>query len=169
MPLKLLVAMSLAVAARRRDQAPEIATPAPAFAAYRFGVVPMKDAPINPSWILEGTPRARISSTSTGFDGTAGSAVWDCTAGTFRWQFDRDETVVILEGEVHVTTQDGDERVLAAGDIAYFRAGSSAVWRVDDYVRKVAFLRRPLPRIIATALKLKRTLTGGRQTSGLGH
>lgn len=159
MPVKILVAMGLAVTARLRTQEEEAPQPAP-FIAYMANSVPMVDAPIEPSWIIEGTPRARISATSAGFDGTGGAAVWDCTAGTFRWHFVREETVVIMEGEVHVTAQDGTQRVLRVGDIAFFRAGTWATWRIDTYVRKVAHTRRPLPPAVKKTLAMVRRLKG---------
>jgi hypothetical protein len=51
-----------------------------------------------------------------------------------------DETVYILEGSVTVT-HDDVETTLRAGDVAFFAAGLRTVWDVDDYVKKIAFLR----------------------------
>lgn len=115
----------------------------------------MKPAPIEPEWILEGTPFARISEHSQSADNAGMTALWDCTAGTFRWYFAWDETVMILEGEVHVTDESGVERLVKAGDIAYFAGKTWATWRIDTYVRKIAFLRRPFPASVAFAMKLK--------------
>lgn len=106
-------------------------------------------APINPDWILEGQPFARASQQSASGDGAAYTAVWDCTAGTFRWYFGWDETVVILEGEVHVTDENGVTQTLRQGDVGYFVGGTWATWKVDNYVRKVAFMRRTLPKAAA--------------------
>lgn len=167
MALKLLMAAALAIAARRRAEKPGQAEPPPAFVAGRTGLMAMKPAPIDPSWIVEGAPEARLSEHSKSFDGASVTAVWDCTAGIFRWHFGWDETVVILEGEVHVTAEDGSERVLAAGDIAYFKAGTWATWRIETYVRKVAFVRRPFPGLMVAAMKLKRALKGGAPAAGL--
>jgi uncharacterized protein len=158
MPVKIILAMGLAAAARMRAEERQAATPPVPVVSYKDGIVPMHDAPIEPSWILSGSPLARISRCSVGFDGSSGAAVWDCTAGTFRWYFAREETVVILEGEVHVTAEDGTQRVLSVGDIAFFRAGTWATWRIDNYVRKVAHTRRPLPKIVAGTLKLIRRI-----------
>ena len=105
----------------------------------------LKPAPINPEWVLEGNPEARSCEQSASRDNAAFTAVWDCTAGTFRWYFGWDETVYILEGEVHVTDADGGTRTLRIGDVAYFRAGTWATWKIDTYLRKVAFMRRALP------------------------
>lgn len=113
----------------------------------------MTASPIEPDWVLAGDPQARVSSHSQAADRFAATAVWDCTAGTFRWFFGWDETVVILEGEVHVTAEDGSERVLKAGDVGYFRGGTWATWHVEDYVKKVAFIRKPLPMPLSYALR----------------
>lgn len=167
MPLKLLMAAALAIAAKRGIEEQAAAEPPPVFVADGIARMCMKAAPIDPSWIIEGAPQARLSEHSKSFDGASATAVWDCTAGAFRWYFGWDETVVILEGSVHVTAEDGTERVLSAGDIAYFKAGTWATWRIETYVRKVAFVRRPFPSLMVAAMKLKRALKGGDQAAGL--
>ncbi len=124
----------------------------------------MEPLPINPDWIISGQPQARIARHSRSADEWSETAVWDCTAGTFNWHFGWDETVTILEGEVEVTSENGIVRILKAGDIAYFAAGSRAVWQIDTYVRKIAFLRKPLPRGLVV-LKSFRSLFAGRASA----
>ena len=80
--------------------------------------------------------------------------IWDCTAGKFRWYFGVDETVHILEGEVTVSDDGGNTRTLRAGDIGFFPAGTWMTWRVEKYVRKVAFLRHPLPQPFGSLLRV---------------
>jgi uncharacterized protein len=116
--------------------------------------------PIEPSWILAGSPFARLANHSKSSDDASCTAVWDCTAGEFRWYFHWDETVFILEGDVRVTSASGNVVILKAGDIAYFRAGTWSTWKIDRYVRKVAFLRRPMPRLFVVARALVRRLRG---------
>ncbi len=137
----------------------------PPLVAANSGMLVLKPAPINPDWIIRGTPMARVGDHSTSTDEASSTAVWDCTAGEFRWYFGWDETVVIQEGEVHVTAEDGSERVLKAGDIAYFRGGTWATWRIDNYVRKIAFLRKPFPEPLATLYRIRNAL---RSPSGRG-
>lgn len=115
----------------------------------------MQPAPIEPDWIVEGDPQARAALHSQSADEAARTAVWDCTAGTFRWFFHWDETVMILDGEVEVTAQDGSVRLLKAGDIAFFSGGTWATWKVETYVRKIAFLRKPFPTPLAVAMRLR--------------
>ncbi len=122
-----------------------IAPTGPAVISDNAMEMELAPAPINPEWVLEGNPQARSSEQSASPDRAAYTAIWDCTAGTFRWYFGWDETVYILEGEVHVTDADGGTRTLRAGDVAYFRGGTWATWKIDNYLRKVAFMRRTLP------------------------
>ena len=49
-------------------------------------------------------------------------------------------------------------RTLMPGDVAFFPAGSHAVWTVDNYVRKVAFCRRTLPGPVRTLVKVARAV-----------
>ncbi|MDP9807414.1 putative cupin superfamily protein [Rhizobium tibeticum] len=127
----------------------------------------MRSTPINPDWIISGNPQARTGEHSRSHDDAALTAIWDCTAGEFRWFFYWDETVMILEGEVHILAEDGTERTLGAGDVAFFAAGTWASWRVDKYVRKVAFLRKPFPKPVALAYRLRSLLRGDAPKSGI--
>lgn len=119
----------------------------------------LKDSPINTGWIISGNPQARIAEHSQSADDAAITALWDCTAGEFRWYFGWDETVMILEGEVQVTDEKGITRTLRAGDIAYFAGKTWATWRIDNYVKKIAFVRRPFPASVVLAVKLKAMLS----------
>jgi uncharacterized protein len=74
--------------------------------------VALGPAPIDPGWILEGTPEARARELARSGDGTSVVAAWSCTAGRFRWHYRVDETVHIISGEVFVTKEDGAERRL---------------------------------------------------------
>jgi uncharacterized protein len=126
-----------------------------------FGVashVTLKDAPINSDWILEGEPVARNALLSRSEDQSAFTLIWECTAGVFDWHYDIDETVYILEGMVEVTDDTGATRRLDAGGTAFFPAGSHARWRVQNYVRKVAFCRNPLPKSYLLAKNMAKTV-----------
>jgi uncharacterized cupin superfamily protein len=131
---------------------------------FGTGNVKMGPAGINPDWILEGNPVARNNLLSSSADGTASTWLWDCTAGKFNWFYDIDETVYFLEGSVSIKDSAGI-RHLKAGDTVFFPAGSSAEWNVEHYVRKVAFLRIPMPRSVQIVKRLykaaKRLVSGG--------
>lgn len=118
----------------------------------------LKEAPINREWISEGKPIARNALLSRSEDQSAFTLIWDCTAGVFNWHYDIDETVYILEGAVEVTDETGATRRLEAGGAAFFPAGSRAKWRVENYVRKVAFCRKPLSKAYLLAKNSARTV-----------
>lgn len=129
------------------------------------GEVSLDACPINPAWVIEGAPMARNAILSRSADGGACTLIWDCTAGLFNWRYDIDETVYVLEGEVVVRDESGAEHRLGPGDSAFFPAGSSAVWRVEKYVRKVAFCRNPVPQPIMFAARVVKKLA---RMAGLG-
>ena len=105
----------------------------------------LTSSPIDPSWILDGTPLARNRVISHSSDKAAWTMLWDCTQGAFRWTYQFDETVHVLDGSVAITDANGHTRVFAAGDVIFFPAGSVAEWRIDSYVRKLAFCQNPVP------------------------
>ncbi|NTJ44293.1 cupin domain-containing protein [Agrobacterium larrymoorei] len=167
MVLKMMIASAAAMAARSVPLMPLSSSggKTDAVVSAASHALDMQSSPINPDWILEGDPQARMANHSRSNDRASYTALWDCTAGKFRWFFGWDETVHILEGEVHVTAEDGSIHVLRAGDVAYFKAGTWATWRVDHYVRKVAFLRRPFPWPIAIAYRIKNKLIPAKSPS----
>lgn len=167
MSIKIMLASSLAMAIRTVPLIPLTSRRGnlDAVVAASSHGMDMKDAPINPDWILSGTPHARAADHSRSRDRASSTAMWDCTAGEFRWFFGWDETVYILEGEVHVTAENGTISVLRSGDVAYFRAGTWATWRVDNYVRKVAFMRRPFPTMLALAYRVWNKIFSARSYS----
>ncbi len=163
MVLKLMLVTM--VGAAMRSKAAEEKMPRPLISAS-LDELEMAPKPIEPSWVLAGNPQARLSLHSRAYDDQATTAIWDCTAGTFRWYFGWDETVMILEGEVHITAEDGSQRTLKAGDIAYFPGKSWATWHIETYVRKIAFCRKEFPTPINVALKLRDRLRGVTPSSG---
>jgi uncharacterized cupin superfamily protein len=116
------------------------------------GDASLEDHPINPAWVLEGEPRARISSWAESADGTTSHWTWECTAGRFRWYYDVDETIVVIDGSAAIQVDGEPPVVLQVGDAAYFPAGQWATWTVDGYVRKQAVVRVPVPRALRYAV-----------------
>ncbi len=112
-------------------------------------------APIMPDWIVAGAPKARNRTLATSKDRTQRTVVWECTAGCFNWHFSEDETICIVFGEVVVVFDDGEERRLGQGDVAFFPAGGSCMCRIDHYVRKVAVLRKDLPPLFSFGVKVR--------------
>src|SRR5580698_4410573 len=115
-------------------------------------------APLNPAWILEGAPRARNRLLWTSSDKTGFCMLWDCTAGKFKWSYDLDELVHVIEGAVIVTGPDGISKTLGPGDVALFPRGVTVHWHVEHYVRKVAYCQNQLPKLVALPIRAVRRL-----------
>lgn len=105
---------------------------------------PMPELPIPREWILDGRPVATGRVLTKSADGGMVIGTWDCTAGRFHWNFDCDEFVQILAGEVHVD-HDGKKLRLVEGDVALFPIGARTIWHVPVYVRKTFVHRHPAP------------------------
>lgn len=101
---------------------------------------------------------ARNKYLSVSADREARTCIWDCTAGRFNWFYDIDETVYVIEGSVIIKDYSGSVTTLRAGDTAFFPAGSSAEWTVEQYVRKVAFMRSALPRDVQFARRVSKAV-----------
>ena len=60
---------------------------------------------------------------------------------------------MIVAGEVFITDEKSERR-LGPGDLGFFPAGTSCVWRVPERVRKIAILRETMWRPAGIALKI---------------
>ena len=104
--------------------------------------------PIDPDWIIEGTPIARGNVFLQSEDQKVSYGGWECTAGKFHWVFGWDEFVQILEGEATIQEESGKTVTLRRGDLAHFPKGMKSVWTVPNYVRKVFTLRTDEPLVM---------------------
>jgi hypothetical protein len=133
--------------------------------ALEFGRINLSPSPIYPQWVLEGNPIARNKLLSVSPDGAASSYIWDCTAGRFNWHYEVEETIYVIEGGVVLKDASGFSHRLRAGDSYFFPAGTCAEWHVENYIRKFALIRTPLPRSLVLAKRgyrfLKRLLGNG--------
>lgn len=120
--------------------------------------IAMLPSPIDPSWVTEGDPRARVASLSRHTDGTAWTDLWDCTAGSFEWRYDVDETIHVVDGAAELTDDSGRTWSLRAGDVVSFRAGSRVRWVIPEYVRKIAFCQHRVPRPLVPLMTVDRRL-----------
>ena len=125
-------------------------------------------SPIRSNWVLEGNPVARNQLLSVSADGNARSYIWDCTAGRFNWFYEADETIYVIDGGVVLKDGSGPGRRLSAGDSIFFPAGAHAEWNVENYIRKFALIRTPLPKPLVAARRgyrfIKGLLRGGNRT-----
>jgi len=68
--------------------------------------------PVLPRWVLSGAPVTRTWDVLRSHDLTSDIVIWECSAGCFECQYSQDEAVVIVEGEVFITDEKGEERRL---------------------------------------------------------
>lgn len=121
--------------------------------------------PIRQEWVLSGQPQASSRILTRSRDWLSVLAIWECTAGRFRWEYTRDEILVVASGGASVLDEQGVERRFQRGDVVFFPARTSYIWTIEDRIRKVAVVREPLwpPIGIASKVlkKVVRTLTPG--------
>lgn len=104
---------------------------------------PLKPLEINPAWIKSGHPRFMATETTSVPGHGISTGLWSCDGpAVFDWTFGTDETVHILDGEVQVLYL-GHLLTLTKGDTAFFRAGTTAEWRVRERVYKTFVLQDP--------------------------
>jgi len=108
--------------------------------------VAFEAAPVTPDRVRDGMPETHSKELARSLDRTSHVMVWDCSAGRFTWDYNKDETLVVLAGEAFITDEKGDEHRIGAGDVVFFPAGTSSRWHVPNYIKKVAFLRHSMPR-----------------------
>jgi uncharacterized cupin superfamily protein len=128
-------------------------------------------SPIEPSWIIEGSPVAKSTVLSKSTDGLAWTMVWECSEGKFDWYYDLDETILILEGSIVLENDTMSSTRYSPGDVILFKHGAHAKWHVEGRVKKLAFFRKTQPVLLALALrvfsKIKRTLAPVQRRKGV--
>jgi uncharacterized cupin superfamily protein len=115
--------------------------------------IELQPAPFPEEWILEGRPHARAREIACSQDGAMKVIAWSCSKGRFRWQYQVDEMLHILSGEVIITDETGTKRRIGPGDTAFCPAGSWFDWHVVTDVRKVAVCHVAVPKPVAFGLR----------------
>ena len=103
--------------------------------------------------IISGTPKAWNKEVSSSRDRMSQIIVWECTAGRFKWYYEKDESVIVISGEAFLIDENGEELRFGPGDVGFFPAGSLCEWRVPGPFRKVAVMREPMSRPLGMAVK----------------
>ena len=62
--------------------------------------------------------------------------IWEKEPSTFPWHYGEKETCLILEGNVTVTSKDGESVSFGKGDLVVFPQGLSCTWNIKETVRK---------------------------------
>ena len=61
---------------------------------------------------------------------------WSCDVSTFDWEYAATETAYLYEGQVTVTSEDGESVSFGPGDLVVFPKGLKCTWKVLAPVRK---------------------------------
>ena len=62
--------------------------------------------------------------------------IWEKEESTFPWEYEEEETCLLLEGEVEVATDQGEVLRFGAGDLVTFPKGLKCIWEIRKAVRK---------------------------------
>lgn len=81
---------------------------------------------------LRGTPGAMGSLTESFEDGIRGSGTWHLTPGAFHAHCGARTKFEVLEGQVTVISDQGDENSPISGGTFWAEAGTAAVWEVQS-------------------------------------
>lgn len=63
-------------------------------------------------------------------------SIWTKEVSVFPWEYDATETCYVLEGEVTVTTAEGEAVAFGPGDLVTFPRGLTCTWDVRKPIRK---------------------------------
>lgn len=98
--------------------------------------VELKLAPLPEAWVISGSPVCHANKFEKALDGSSASGLWGCTGpARFKWIYDGDESIYILEGSAEVEYL-GNKFTLGPGDSTHFTEGTTAVWHVPERVKK---------------------------------
>ena len=96
--------------------------------------------PIEADQVVAGWPIARGAVAVELARGEYTAGIWECSPGTFDWDYDADETCTILQGEASVKVRGGQTVRFRAGDIVHFRKGMRTRWTVRKKILKTFVL-----------------------------
>jgi len=96
--------------------------------------------PIPPGQVVSGRAVARGSVAVEIARGKYMAGVWECSPGTFDWDYDAEETCTIIKGEASVRVRGGEMVDFRAGDLVHFRKGMKTRWTVKKKILKTFVL-----------------------------
>ncbi len=65
-----------------------------------------------------------------------GWPIWTKEASEFPWEYDEQETCLILDGDVTVINEEGERFAFGSGDWVVFPQGMKCTWKINKDVRK---------------------------------
>jgi uncharacterized cupin superfamily protein len=80
--------------------------------------------------ILDGTPDSRVHWLRPEGHGSQLVGIFRCEPAVFRYGWETDETIHVLQGSVRIEFESGESPEFGVGDVASFAAGDRAVWHI---------------------------------------
>ena len=62
--------------------------------------------------------------------------IWEKEISEFDWEYSDDETCLILDGEITVTNENGENFNIKKGDWVVFPKGMKCKWKISKNVKK---------------------------------
>jgi uncharacterized protein len=62
--------------------------------------------------------------------------IWEKEQSDFPWEYDEQETCLILKGKATVTCSDGSSVEFSEGDYVVFPPGLKCTWKITDKISK---------------------------------
>ncbi len=101
--------------------------------------------PIPAEQVLDGDPQARGALLRQSTDKRLANGVWECTPGSFLWDYTWDETIFVREGAFTITDQNGATTSVGSGDLIFVPSGTQSTWEITETVRKFFHFRSDTP------------------------
>jgi uncharacterized cupin superfamily protein len=88
--------------------------------------------------VLDGDPAARVAwlRTTSGGDGVLYAGMFTAQPSAFVYRFTGDETFHVLDGELDIALDNGEQVALLPGAIASFPKGATSTWTIHAPLRK---------------------------------
>ncbi len=87
--------------------------------------------------IVAGNPAQLIWHCYDNKDKTFGAGIWEGEPGSHKVSYTEEEVCYLLEGEVVIADEDGNQIVLMKGDMFAIPAGFSGVWTTIEKAKKL--------------------------------
>ncbi len=117
----------------------------PPAASVHIATASLEPWPLPPGSIVSGSPATAGLVLSQSDDECVVRGLWECTPGSFRWEWTYDETLVVVSGRARVRIDGGPTIEIGPGDFAYFERGQSAIWETVELFRKAFHALSPTP------------------------
>ena len=101
--------------------------------------------PLAREQIISGNPEARGTIMWQSDDKRLANGFWECSPGSFTWEYTWDETIYLIEGRIRITDETGSTTEVGPGDLFFVPAGTKSTWVITEHVRKAYHFKSETP------------------------